>query len=239
MQISAYPFPAALTEKQFFQKTVIVVDVLRATTSMLTALENGAAQIVPVREPEEAMQLISKLGRGECLLAGERGGLKINGFDFGNSPLEFLTGAAAGKTLVFCTTNGTGAIYAARTAKTVLIGCLRNRLAVACAAAETGDDIVLLCAGTQGEASMDDMVAVGGIYRALQLSAGQQQVEANDFARVCGHMYDLFVEGKSELAITRHYAALQALGFSQDLTFCFMQDQSDGVPVYENGSIRM
>ena len=238
MQINAYPFPSALSEKQYFQKTVIVVDILRATTTMLTALENGATQVIPVREPQEAMAFISQLGRKDSLLAGESGGLKINGFDLGNSPLEFEHKVVKGKNVVMCTTNGTGAIHAARAARRVMIGCLRNRTAVARAAITAGNDIILLCAGTKSEASMDDMVAVGGIYRALQ-GCAQTPVACNDFLRVCGVVYDLWAKGSDELAQSTHYQTLVSLGFQADIDFCLMQDQSDYAPLYDNGSLRL
>lgn len=237
MQVSAYPFPGAITEKQYFHKTVVVVDVLRATTSMVEALQNGANQIIPARDPGEAMGFAGHIGRKESLLAGERGGLRMQDFDLGNSPLEFTPDVVKGKTIVFCTTNGTIAIHAARTAGQLLIGCMRNRAAAAKAAAEEELDVIVLCAGTGGECSADDMVAAGGILTAL-CEALEGEPTLNDFARVCMLTYNAWEKGEADLSVTTHYSRLKELGFDEDLIYCFEQDQTDIVPRYENGSIR-
>ncbi|MDL2218582.1 2-phosphosulfolactate phosphatase, partial [Christensenellaceae bacterium OttesenSCG-928-M15] len=239
MRITAYPFPAAVSEKRYFNNTVIVVDVLRASTSMVESLQNGAAQIIPARDAGEATAFAAHLGRKESLLAGENGGLKMQGFDLGNSPLEQSRDVVEGKTVVFCTTNGTAAIHAARNASMLLIGCLRNRTAVAKYAAGFPDDILLLCAGTNGECSIDDVVAVGGIYRALLDELGEDaQIENNDFAQVCLFMYTKWREGAFGISMAAHYRKLRELGFEKDLAFCLDQDRSACVPRYENGSLR-
>lgn len=237
MRVTAYPFPGAVTEKQYFNHTVIVVDLLRASTSMVEALNNGATQLVPARDAGEAMAFAVHLGRKDSLLAGEKGGLKLPGFDLGNSPLEQTRNVVQGKTVVFCTTNGTAAIHAARSASKLLIGCMRNRAAVAAQALSYGSDILLLCAGTQQECSIDDMIAVGGIYRAIcDGSAGT--IETNDFLGVCAFLYDAWQSGQFDISEAAHYRALESLGFLDDLAFCLEQDKTDRVPKYENGSIR-
>lgn len=237
MQVSAYPFPGATTEKQYFNKTVVVVDVLRATTSMVEALQNGANQIIPARDPGEAMGFAGHIGRKESLLAGERGGLRMQDFDLGNSPLEFTPDMVKEKTIVFCTTNGTVAIHAARTAGRLLIGCMRNSAAVAKAAAEEEMDVIVLCAGTGGECSADDMVAAGGILTAL-CGELKEEPTLNDFARVCMLTYSAWKKGEADLSVTTHYSRLKELGFDEDLQYCFEQDKTETVPKYENGSIR-
>lgn len=237
MQVSAYPFPSAVMEKQYYGKTVVVVDVLRATTSMVEALRNGALQVVPARDPGDAMGFAGHLGRRESLLAGERGGLKLPDFDMGNSPLEFSEKKVKGKSVVFCTTNGTGAILSARTCAKLVIGCLRNREAVGAAAAKEGTDIIVLCAGTLTECSADDIVAAGGILKAIIQHAAEEP-GLNDFARICLLVYDAWKRGEADLSVTMHYSHLEELGFSDDLTYCFEEDQTDVVPRYENGTIR-
>lgn len=237
MQVSAYPFPGVVTEKQYYGKTVVVVDVLRATTSMVEALRNGALQVVPARDPGEAMGYAGHLGRRESLLAGERGGLKLPDFDVGNSPLEFSEQQVKGKSVVFCTTNGTGAILSARACAKLLIGCLRNRAAAGKAAAKEGADIIVLCAGTLAECSADDIVAAGGILKAIMENTPEEP-ELNDFARVCLLVYDSWKRGEADLSVTTHYSHLRELGFIDDLSYCFEEDQTDVVPRYENGTIR-
>jgi len=237
MQVSIYPFPGAVSEKQYYGKTVIVVDVLRATTCIVEALQNGASQVIPARDPGEAMGFAGHLGRRESLLTGERGGLRMPDFDLGNSPLEFKPAVVAGKTVVITTTNGTMAIHAARTAYKLLIGCMRNRTAVGKLAAETGKDILILCAGTVGECSADDMAAAGAILEAVLQASGEKPA-LNDFARVCLLVYRDWKKGDADLSEMMHYHTLHELGFDEDLAFCFLEDQTEIVPQYENGSIR-
>ncbi len=163
----------------------------------------------------------------------------MQGFDLGNSPLEHSENVVKGKTVVFCTSNGTAAIHAARTANTLLIGCLRNRTAVAKYAAGFPDDILLLCAGTNGECSIDDMVAVGGIYQGILEELGESaQIESNDFLYTCQFMYAQWRKGVFGISMAAHYRRLKELGFAEDLAYCLEQDSSDCVPRYENGSFR-
>ncbi len=237
MHVSAYPFPGAIMEKQYHNRTVIVVDVLRATTCMVEALQNGANQVIPARDPGEAMAFAGHLGRKESLLTGERGGLRMPDFDLGNSPLEFTMHVVKNKAVVISTTNGTTAIHAARNASKLYIGCMRNRTAVARAALKDGQDITVLCAGTEGECSADDMVAAGGILQAI-CSEPDVELTFNDFARICMLTYTAWKKGEFDLTVTTHYNRLHDLGFDADLAFCFLEDQTGIVPKYENGSIR-
>ncbi len=237
MQITTYPFPQAVTEKHFYKKTAVVVDVLRATTSIIEALRNGAAQVITARDPAEAMAFYSHFGKKDSVLAGERGGLRLPDFELGNSPLEFSKKVVDGKTVVICTTNGTQAIYACRGASRLLIGAMRNRTAVAKEALKQGEDITLICAGTLGECSADDIIACGGILSAI-LEQCETAPELNDFSRICMLTYSAWCKGEADLSLTTHYKRLFELGFVEDLSFCFEQDKTDVVPEYNNGSIK-
>lgn len=237
MQINVYPYPAAITEKQYFGKTAIVVDVLRSSTCMVEALKNGATQLIPARDAGEAMAFAVHLGRRESLLAGENGGVAMQGFDLGNSPQEFREDVVQGKTVVFCTSNGTGAIHAARTAANLLIGCLRNCTATAKKAAGYENDIIIICAGTAGESSLDDMIAAGGILQAL-VEEYEAVPEMNDFAKVCGYLYSAWRSGEVDIASAKHYNTLVKLGFESDIAYCLAEDKTDCVPRYDNGSIK-
>ncbi len=237
MQVFIYPFPGAIMEKQYHNKTVVVVDVLRATTCMVEALQNGANQVIPARDPGEAMGFAGHLGRKESLLTGERGGLRMPDFDLGNTPLEFTPQVVKNKTEDISTTNGTAAIHAARTAANLFIGCMRNRTAVAKEALGCGQDMIILCAGTLGECSADDMVAAGGILKAIGEETGEELV-LNDFARICLMSYLCWKKGELDLSQTTHYSRLKELGFEEDLVYCFGEDQTPVAPRYMNGSIR-
>jgi 2-phosphosulfolactate phosphatase len=157
---------------------VVVVDVLRATTVMVRALAAGCLAVIPCSEIDEATAVASSLPAGTALLAGERGGLPIPGFDLGNSPAEFTEEACAGKTLVMSTTNGTRAIVASLEAKRIYIAAFNNLTA-------TVDEISvkfqrrdraplhIVCAGTEGFISLEDSLLAGALAARLLVPPGQ------------------------------------------------------------------
>ena len=148
----------------------VVIDVLRASTTIITALANGAARVRPVADVAEARRLAAALGP-DTLLGGERGGVRIDGFELGNSPAEYARDRVAGRSIVITTTNGTAALAACLAAREILVGALVNRSAVAAAVrrlagAGDGGDVHLVCAGTDGEVSGDDVLTAGAILDA-------------------------------------------------------------------------
>ena len=147
--------------------TALVIDVLRATTTATTFLEHGAAAVMFA--PDIATAHAARQSVGENVrLAGERGGVRVEGFDLGNSPLDAAAQDWTGHTVVMNTTNGTGAAHlAARHAERVLLACLRNAPAAAARALESGGDISIICAGTDGQVSLDDCFAAGVLVREL------------------------------------------------------------------------
>lgn len=153
---------------------VVVIDVLRASTTIATALAGGATGVLTAATTAAARAAADAAGRGSgaCLLGGERGGVRIEGFDLGNSPSEYAPPRVAGRRIVTTTTNGTAAIAACPRAAEILVGALVNRRAVAAAAvalAATSDPpapIHLVCAGTDGEPTEEDLLAAGAILEA-------------------------------------------------------------------------
>jgi 2-phosphosulfolactate phosphatase len=161
--------------------TAIVIDVLRATTVMVHALAAGCEAIMPCLEIEQARALAESLGRDRTILAGERRGEPIEGFDLGNSPRAFTPEVCAGKKLVMTTTNGTKAILACLEADRVLVAGFVNRTATIRAALATGQPIHFVCSGTDGEVSLEDSLLAGsfcGIGRDFPIEI------ANDSARI-------------------------------------------------------
>ena len=152
----------------------VVIDVLRASTTIVTALAHGAAGVRPVLTVEAARALaagFASLSGSSVLLGGERGGLRIDGFDLGNSPLEYSRARVAGRRIVITTTNGTAALDACTAASEVLIGAIVNRAAVAARAwdlarSRGNADIHLVCAGTDGEVTEEDLLTAGAILDA-------------------------------------------------------------------------
>ena len=156
----------------------VVIDVLRASTTIVTALAHGAARVRPVLDVADARDWIARpdVPPG-LLLGGERGGLRIDGFDLGNSPLEYTPERVSGRPIVITTTNGTAAIDACRDALEVLVGAVVNRSAVAArarglATSHGAGTIHLVCAGTDGAATEEDLLGAGAILHAATRLAG-------------------------------------------------------------------
>lgn len=236
MKIDTIPLYSRILASHLSNYTVIVVDVLRASSSIITAIMNGAQRIVPAADPGEAAALALRLGVKDCVLAGERGGVRLPDFALGNSPAEFSRETVGGKQVILSTTNGTVAINGVSGAKTVLIGGLINRTAVARHALELGDDVLIVCAGTNGRISADDLCAAGAIAEAMNGLSGKP-MEATDFTMVCCMLYADWREGRADLSVTEHYARLVKLGFEEDVKYCFRQDITDVVPVYDAGVV--
>lgn len=236
MRIDIIPVFGKMISSHISNSTVIVVDVLRCTTSITVAVQNGAERVVPATDPGEAASLAGKLGARDCVLAGERGGIRLQDFDLGNSPEEYSPENVQGKTVIISTSNGTAAIHGSSAAKDVLIGAMINRTAVAKRALSLGSDILIICAGTEGGISADDLIAAGAIADAVCRNA-TTPIAATDIVKVCCMLYADWVEGRADLSATYHYARLIELGFEADVRFCFTEDTTDVVPVYENGII--
>ena len=145
----------------------VVLDVLRATTVMTHALASGCLRVVPCLEIDEAFRIAKSLPKGSALLGGERAGLPIEGFDFGNSPEDYTRQSCEGRTLVMTTTNGTKAILASTDADRVLIGSFPNLSATIEALRKDGRPIHVVCAGTEGHVSWEDSLLAGAILSKL------------------------------------------------------------------------
>ena len=170
-QLHVYALPTLVAAEELAGATVVVIDVLRASTTIIHALNAGAAEIIPCGEVEQARALAADFPREEVVLGGERGGLPIDGFDLGNSPSEYTPDRVAGRTIVFTTTNGTRAMMRCRKAGRVLIGAFVNASAVAEQLVGC-ERISLLCAGTEGEYSRDDILMAGLLVDRLQRQSG-------------------------------------------------------------------
>lgn len=150
----------------------IVIDVLRATTVMAYALDAGASAIVPCREVDDALRAADEVGRSRVILAGERRGEPIPGFDLSNSPGQFTPEVCRGKTVVMTTTNGTKALLASLEADRVLVSAFVNRAATLRALREEPRPIHLVCSGTDGLVSFEDTLLAGRLADDLGRPAG-------------------------------------------------------------------
>lgn len=216
-------------------RTAVVIDVFRAATTMVTALASGCRAIVPALTPDDARERARAFPPGEVLLAGERGGDPIDGFDLGNSPLEYSAPRVAGKIIVLTTTNGTKALLRAAGAAATALGGLVNVKAVAQWAQDQARDLTLACAGEAGEASLEDTVCAGLIIDAL---AGAGPLELSDtaaMARGAARDYRPRLDDlRTESRWGRH---LMAKGRAEDLSACLALDAWTAVPLFRNGLV--
>lgn len=188
--LHAHLLPSLTTPEALSGGTVVVIDVLRASTTITHALASGAKQVIPCLEIEDARKSAAGLPADEVVLGGERGGLPIEGFHLGNSPIDYTRRKVEGKTVVFTTTNGTRAMMQCRQAQRVLIGSFVNLDVVmhAVAAARMADPdarLHLLCAGTSGHVTREDVMFAGRVV--LELMSGEmpvEEAELNDSARI-------------------------------------------------------
>ncbi len=220
------------------QDTVVVIDVVRATTSMVEALANGARGIYPTASTEEAVKLAASLGREDTLLCGERKGVKIEGFDLGNSPEDYTADVVAGKRLVMSTTNGTVAFAVAQEASRVLACAFTNLEAVASAVQGT-EELVVLCSGRQGRFALDDALCAGHLLRRV-LDKGGPEAELNDAAWAALTLAGALEPTVDFLEGTEGGRALEAIGLSGDLAVCADVDRHTVVPeVQEQALVAM
>ncbi|HVJ68054.1 MAG TPA: 2-phosphosulfolactate phosphatase [Caulifigura sp.] len=159
--------PSTIRQVDLAGSTAVVIDVLRATTTIVHALAAGASAVIPCSEVEQAFAVREQLGRGNCVLGGERHGLLIEGFDLDNSPFRYTAETVGGKTLVFTTTNGTRALAAASSASQVLVGAFVNRAAIVDRLRSEGRPVWIVCAGTDGGVTAEDVLVAGGIAAGL------------------------------------------------------------------------
>lgn len=208
----------------------VVVDVLRATSTLTTALARGARAVYPAASIDEALRLSQSLGREDTLLCGERKGLKIEGYDLGNSPLEFTEEAVEGKRLIMNTTNGTRAFLAVEDAETVLALSFLNLGAVAEAVLRQAPRrLLVLCSGREDVFALEDAVCAGALLQRVE--NGGMELELGDGARAAKALAGAQTVSADFLGSTEAGAALREVGLGDDLAWCASVDVLKAVPV--------
>lgn len=221
---------AALKSRKLDETLCVVFDVFRATSSIVTALANGAEAIIPVGEILEALAIKQK--SPSVPLAGERDGVRIGAalaggtdFDLGNSPREFTKEKVAGKTIVMTTTNGTRALRSCAHAKTVLIGSFLNLQATADFVLRASpENLLLICSGTYEQTAYEDVLGVGALCELLMNSLGEAQI--SDSAKMAVELYsiakkNLLAAASSSRNGTRLSSLLE---LRDDVPFCVQRD---------------
>lgn len=219
-----------------------VIDVLRATTTMLAALENGAMGVVPVATPHDALAWRSR--SADVVLGGERGAMRIDGFHLGNSPLEYVETAVAGKTVVLTTTNGTQSFHRLQSASrggagpAVYAACLRNAAAVAATLVRESRSrdggVLLVCSGTDGRFSLEDAYGAAAILARMERLT---KVTRGDGAEAVARMRMSAAESFQVVAGSFHGRRLISMDLHADVEFCAETDVSTEVPRLVSGML--
>jgi 2-phosphosulfolactate phosphatase len=231
--------PQFVADHELAGSTVVVVDLLRASSTICHALAAGAIEILPFVEVAETAQAAAEYDRAHILLGGERGGERIDGFDLGNSPSEYTPEIVFGRRILFSTTNGTRALRHAHLAGRVLVGAIVNLSSVVESLGDA-EKVDILCAGTGGHVTREDVLAAGAIVHMLQ--AGSSTWQTNESAkRARAEWEELCVaahtEGRStseqlarELRHTQGGKNLIGIGHDDDLVVCAQIDALTVVP---------
>ena len=245
MKLSVYFTPLGLTSAAVSGKPVIVLDILRATTTIVAAIASGARAVIPTASSDEALSLAQNIERKDRLLAGERRCVRIPGFDLGNSPLEMTSEVVAGKTLIVATTNGTPALVAADAGRPVMVGAVTNFTATVKAArraAEEADEVVIICSGKEKFFALEDAY-VAGRY-AISLLAGKSRAkdahQLNDGAVAAIEIARRYgTDWKKPLLASHAARDLLELKFKPDVLAAAEADRFDIVPVYQDRRITL
>ncbi|QKJ32324.1 2-phosphosulfolactate phosphatase [Mucilaginibacter mali] len=224
--------PALIHLYDVEQYVVVIIDIFRATSSICYGIENGAEAIIPVAEVEECLAYKEK--HPDYLLAAERNGEVVKGFDFGNSPFSYTAEKVSGKTVVLTTTNGTQALYLSRKAKQIAIGSFLNLTALCNWLKTTNENILLVCAGWKYNFNLEDTLFAGAVIE--QLKGDGYRLDDPALAA-----NDLFQLGKQDikqyLKKTSHSERLKQLGIEEDIAFCLNIDTTTAIPVLDGNQL--
>lgn len=229
-------------ELQLRDKNVVVIDVLRASSTITVALNNGAREIIPVASIESAVKISGSLFGEVTLRGGERNGKMIEGFNLGNSPLEYSEAAVKGKSIIYCTTNGSVAMAKSRYARALVIGSFLNLTTVVDFIRAENKDFLFICAGrinTIGYFSLEDAVCAGMMLQKL-LKDESLELNLSDAAKAAHALYKSF--GRSilkMLKISEHGKFLIEIGFADDLKICAAVDSVPVLPVQVESKIKL
>ncbi len=229
--------PASLAKDEVAGRGVFVIDVLRATTTMCAALYHGAKSIIPAGSIEEAMKLHQTLGSDDVLLAGERQGRPIPGFSLGNSPLEMTESRVKAQTLIMTTTNGTGALLAVAGAGPVYLAAAVNLSAAGARARQLlaeGADLLIVCAGRDGQFSLDDGYTAGRLV--METLGGRSRLDGLNDAAVAAVDLVRRYGGRWDVPLVRSAAGrqLEAIGMADDVAEAGTQDRYPVLPVFHD-----
>jgi 2-phosphosulfolactate phosphatase len=233
--IRVHFLPETVAAVDLRDRTAVVIDLLRATTTICHALAAGARDVLACLSVDDARRAVNETNvssPADCILGGERGGVKIAGFDLGNSPAEYTPASVAGRRVVFTTTNGTRAILQCRGAKRILLASLANRAAL-CHAIADDANVDIVCAGTDGHVTAEDVLTAGAIVDPLQ----PREFTLDDQAQLALYAWQSINESadrsarlRAALRASRGGVNLVALGYDRDIEIAAAVDTLGVVP---------
>jgi 2-phosphosulfolactate phosphatase len=233
-----------IEEGQLKGRLVVVIDILRASSTMITALSNGATKIYPVEETDQAFRLVQNMDRKQVLTLGERNGVMIEGFDYGNSPLSCTPEVVGGKQLIMTTTNGTRALEYSKGAEEILVGGFLNYSAIlerVEGALKNQLPVTLFCAGWRGRPALEDTLFAGSLLNAL-LERGNPSLEPLSDA---GHMAICLaqkLDGEAPLELVKqsdHARRLADHVGEDEIAVCCSMNACPVLPVMLDGTIEL
>jgi len=237
MKIYIYFTLNRITEDQLRSKRVVVIDVLRTSTTIATAIANGCREIIPAESIEAATALATDIDRKSVFLCGEREGKLIDGFDLGNSPREYKEKIIKDTNIVFVSTNGSPALAKCKFAALTVVCAFINIGAVTDYLLQDKGDLYILCAGNQGRFSLEDAVCSGMLLAGLQ-SRLEEDIELNDSAVAAEVLHKKYAKRiKALLRNSDHGRYLTEIEFNKDLSVCAEVDSLNVVPVMREGRI--
>ena len=230
--------PSHLDEMQLKDKNIVVIDVLRASTTIAVALKNGAKEIIPVGNIESAVKVSGSLFGDVTLRAGERNAKMIEGFNLGNSPREYTEEIVRGKSIIFLTTNGSGAMVKGRHAKNLVVASFVNISTVVAFLRELQSDFIIVCAGKENNFCIEDTVCAGRIINLMQKETDTDLI-VDDSGKAAA-LLDRSI-GRSLIKMLKdseHGKYLISLGFGEDLKACAEIDSVNVLPILSGNVIR-
>jgi len=237
MNIELYLTPVPFDKSKAENKTVVVIDVLRATTSICAALSSGARAVIPTNGRGEAVDMWDKIGPDNTVLAGEEKGLIIENFHLGNSPFEFTEKNVKDKFVIMSTTNGTPAFSKALNTGHVICGAVVNISTVVERIIAENSDLAIVCSGRDGHFSNEDTIT-GGLLINLLKEKKESEIKLNDAADLAFLLYNNNKDNlKGSIAAGEHARYLKEIGFENDVDFASAKDTLPVLPVLKDGKL--
>lgn len=230
--------PNNVDELYFTGKITVVIDVLRATSVIVQALNNGAKEVIPVGSIDFAMKISVNTHGGQTLLCGERNTKMIDGFDLGNSPQNFEKGLVHGKSIILFTTNGSKAIVKAKYSDKLFVASFNNLDTIAKHLIDLSKDVEIVAAGSHGMFCIEDTICAGALIQTMK--SLKEDIEISDAGWASLVLNDQFGSDIAKmLRESEHGKVLIENGFEEDISYCAQRDNMPIIPFYKGGEIKL